>query len=218
MILNRISPRKLWSVLDIMVCNSCKTLEAIPRKVIKVSPRRVGCGLNPHDASVHKWTVKRSPSHLRPLTQQQRKDQLEESVLRTSTFLHGNLLHPWKISWQSLFRTKNLEEMGHLSVFSRYGTSKLRFCFQWKFYPHTSSGPSGQININKERVSIWLTRRYRPLTVKRLGSPTTCLHSNRSSAKLLAMLALGKLLNFAKTQFTQTDLIIALTTEGGNKD
>lgn len=51
MVLNRISPRKLWSDLDITVCNSCKTLEALPRKAIKVSPSIVGCGLSLHDAS-----------------------------------------------------------------------------------------------------------------------------------------------------------------------
>lgn len=44
MILNRISPRKLWSVLNITVYNSCKTLEAFPRKAIKVSPRIVDVG------------------------------------------------------------------------------------------------------------------------------------------------------------------------------
>lgn len=79
MIPNRISPGKLWSVLDITVCNSCKTLEALPGKAIKASPRIVGCGLKLHSASVRKWTVKLSPNHLFPLTRQQRTDWLEES-------------------------------------------------------------------------------------------------------------------------------------------
>lgn len=79
MILNRISPRKLWSLLNIMVCNSCKTLEALPRKAIKVSLRIVGCGLNLHNVSVRKWTVKFSTNHFFPLTPQQRTDRPEES-------------------------------------------------------------------------------------------------------------------------------------------
>lgn len=79
MILNRISPRKLWSVLNITVCNSCKTLEALPRKAIKVSPKIVGCGLNLHHASMCNWIVKFSTDHLFPLTQQQRTDWPKES-------------------------------------------------------------------------------------------------------------------------------------------
>lgn len=81
-----------------MVCNNWKTLEAFPRKAIKVSPRIVGYGLNLHIASVRKWTVKFSLNHLFPLTEQQRTDQLEESVLQTSTFVRANLLPLQKVS------------------------------------------------------------------------------------------------------------------------
>lgn len=87
MILNRISPGKLWSVLNITVCNSCKTLEALQRKAIKVRPRIVGCGLNLHHASVSKWTVKFSTNHLFPLTQQQRTDWPEESNNFASVYI-----------------------------------------------------------------------------------------------------------------------------------
>lgn len=45
-----------------------------------------------------------------------------------------------------------------------------------------------------------------------------CLGSNPNSAKDSAMLTLSKLLNLAKTQLTERDLITVLTTKGGNKD
>lgn len=75
MILKRISPRKLWSVLDITVCNNYKILEALPGKAIKMNPRIVECGLDLHSASGTsrpKFTL----NHLFPLTQQQRTDLL----------------------------------------------------------------------------------------------------------------------------------------------
>lgn len=77
--LSQILPPKHWSVLDIIVCNSYKALEAFLGNAIKVSPRIVGCGLNSHIASVCKWTVKFSLNHLFPSTQKQRTDRLEES-------------------------------------------------------------------------------------------------------------------------------------------
>lgn len=63
-----------------------------------------------------------------------------------------------------------------------------------------------------------LEKRHSTFKVKRLSSLTMCLDSNPSSAKDLAMLALGKSLNLAKTQLTERDLVTVLTTKGGNKD
>lgn len=55
------------------------------------------------------------------------------------------------------------------------------------------------MNINKERTGTLLEKRHSTLMVKRLGFLATCLGSNPNSAKDLAMLTLGSLLNLAKT-------------------
>lgn len=39
MVLNRISPRKLWSDLDITVCNSCKTIGGTSKESNKSEPK-----------------------------------------------------------------------------------------------------------------------------------------------------------------------------------
>lgn len=127
MIPNRISPRKLWSVLNITMCNSCKTLEALPRKAIKASPRIVGCGMNLHNVSVHKWTLKFSTNHLFPLTQQQRTGRPEESnnfanvyicVCKHTTSVKNQCI----VSFCNLTSRKKRGE--HFPVFSRHRISK----------------------------------------------------------------------------------------------
>lgn len=92
MILSQILPPKQWSVLDIIVCNSYKTLEAFLRNAIKGSPRIVGCGLNPYIASMCKWTGKFSLNHLFPLAQQKRTDRLEESNSFASVHIRAHEL------------------------------------------------------------------------------------------------------------------------------